>query len=119
MSSAHPGFKAVQSKIAKSGVGKAAAGAILANATRHASAAAKRANPRLNRVKGKAHGGMIVPHDVQVSGRSQAAAHSTEENPNQKHGITGEHKHHLLENVGSRSVKKSDVAERHVSGGVL
>jgi len=51
----HPGFKAVQSKIAKKqGVSKKAAGAILASATRKASAAAKRKNPRLNKVKGKA-----------------------------------------------------------------
>jgi len=50
---AHPGFKAVQSKIAsRSGVGKERAGAILAAATRRASPAAKRANPRLKRVKG-------------------------------------------------------------------
>jgi hypothetical protein len=49
----HPGFKAVQSKIAaKSGVGKERAGAILAASTRRASPAAKRANPRLKRVKG-------------------------------------------------------------------
>ncbi len=51
---AHPGFKAVQSKIAKSGYGKKAAGAILANATRHASKAAKAKNPKLAKVKGKA-----------------------------------------------------------------
>jgi hypothetical protein len=49
---AHPGFKAVQAKIAaKSGVSKAAAGAILAASTRKASAKAKAANPRLKRVK--------------------------------------------------------------------
>lgn len=48
----HPGFKAVQNKIArKQGVSKKAAGAILASATRKASAAAKRKNPRLKRVK--------------------------------------------------------------------
>lgn len=52
MAKAHPGFKAVQSKIAKSGYSKKAAGAILANATRNASASAKKKNPRLNRVKG-------------------------------------------------------------------
>ena len=52
MKKAHPGFKAVQSKIAeKSGVSKKAAGAILAASTRKASASAKKANPRLNRVK--------------------------------------------------------------------
>lgn len=52
--SAHPGFKAVQAKIAKKqGVSKQAAGAILASATRKASAAAKKANPRLKKVRGK------------------------------------------------------------------
>jgi len=49
--SAHPGFKAAQAKIAKR-YGSKAAGAILASATRHSSAAAKKANPRLKRVKG-------------------------------------------------------------------
>lgn len=50
---AHPGFKAVQSSIAaKQGISKQAAGAILASSTRKASAKAKRANPRLKRVKG-------------------------------------------------------------------
>lgn len=49
----HPGFKAVQAKIAaKSGVSKGRAGAILASATRNASSAAKKANPNLKRVKG-------------------------------------------------------------------
>ena len=52
-SKAHPGFAAVQNKIQKEGYSKASAGAILANATRNASPAAKKANPRLNRVKGK------------------------------------------------------------------
>jgi hypothetical protein len=50
--STHPGFKAVQSKIAaKQGVSKQAAGAILASSTRKASAKAKAKNPRLKRVK--------------------------------------------------------------------
>jgi len=49
----HPGFKAVQGKIAKKeGVSEKAAGAILAASTRKASAKAKKANPRLKRVKG-------------------------------------------------------------------
>lgn len=49
----HPGFKAVQNKIAaKQGVSKKAAGAILAAASRGASAAAKKKNPRLKRVSG-------------------------------------------------------------------
>lgn len=53
MAKSHPGFKAVQAKIAsKEGVGKKAAGAILASATRKASASAKRANPNLKKVKG-------------------------------------------------------------------
>jgi hypothetical protein len=47
----HPGFAAVQAKIAKSGYSKKSAGAILASATRKASPQAKRANPRLNKVK--------------------------------------------------------------------
>lgn len=53
MSKAHPGFKAVASKIAaKEGISKEHAGAILAHSTRHASKAAKKANPHLKRVKG-------------------------------------------------------------------
>lgn len=52
MSKKHPGFKSVQSLIAKKeGISKKSAGAILANSTRHASKAAKKANPRLNKVK--------------------------------------------------------------------
>ena len=46
----HPGFKAVRGEIAKR-YGMKAAGAILASRTRGASAAAKKANPRLKRVK--------------------------------------------------------------------
>lgn len=56
----HPGFKAVQSKIQSEGYSKKAAGAILANATRKASPAAKKANPRLKKVKGN-HGTMNTP----------------------------------------------------------
>jgi hypothetical protein len=53
MSKKHPGFKSVQASIAKrEGVSKDRAGAILAAATRRDSAGAKRANPRLKRVKG-------------------------------------------------------------------
>ena len=49
---AHPGFKAVASKIAaKEGVSKQEAGAMLAASTRKASAKAKKANPKLKRVK--------------------------------------------------------------------
>jgi len=51
-SKAHLGFKAVQNKIAaKQGVSKKAAGTILAASSRGASKAAKKANPRLKRVK--------------------------------------------------------------------
>ena len=46
----HPGFKAVQKKIAKK-YGMKAAGAILASATRRANKSAKRKNPRLKKVK--------------------------------------------------------------------
>ena len=48
------GFKAAQNSIAsKEGVSKKSAGAILASATRGASAKAKKENPNLNRIKGK------------------------------------------------------------------
>lgn len=53
MAKAHPGFKAVQSQIAKrEGISKDRAGAILAASSRNASAKAKKANPALRRVKG-------------------------------------------------------------------
>ena len=49
----HPGFAAVQSSISKrEGISADRAGAILASASRGASKAAKKANPRLRRVKG-------------------------------------------------------------------
>jgi hypothetical protein len=48
----HPGFAAVRKKIQSEGYSKKSAGAILASASRHASKGAKKANPRLNRVKG-------------------------------------------------------------------
>lgn len=50
---AHPGFEAVENKIAKKqGVSKERAGAILAASTRKASAGAEKKNPRLKKVKG-------------------------------------------------------------------
>ena len=49
--SSHPGFKAVAAKIGKE-KGIRNPGAVLAAATRKASPAAKKANPRLKRVKG-------------------------------------------------------------------
>lgn len=53
MATKHPGFKAVQKSIArKEGVSMKAAGAILAASTRRASPAAKRANPKLRKVRG-------------------------------------------------------------------
>ena len=49
----HVGFKSAQRSIAhKEGVSMKAAGAILASATRNASPAAKRANPKLRKVRG-------------------------------------------------------------------
>ena len=48
----HPGFKAVQSKIAKK-YGMKAAGAILASKTRGASEKAKKKNPRVEEGQGK------------------------------------------------------------------
>lgn len=53
MASAHPGFKAVQEKIAaKEGLSMKRAGAILASSSRRASAATKAKNPRLRKVRG-------------------------------------------------------------------
>jgi hypothetical protein len=53
-SKSHPGFQVIQKKIAKKeGVSMKSAGAILASASRNASKKAKKANPRLKRVKGK------------------------------------------------------------------
>lgn len=49
--SGHPGFKAVQAKVAKK-YGKKAAGAIVASAARKASKKAKSKNPRLKKVRG-------------------------------------------------------------------
>ena len=50
---AHPGFEAVANRIAKKeGVPKKRARAMLAAGTRRAGSKARRANPRLNRVKG-------------------------------------------------------------------
>lgn len=50
----HPGFKAVQAKIAKKeGISEDRAGAILASSGRKASPAAKKANPNLKKIKGK------------------------------------------------------------------
>lgn len=52
MSKTHPGFKKVQNQIAKKlGISPKRAGAILAKRTRSASPSAKKANPRLKRVK--------------------------------------------------------------------
>lgn len=52
-SKGHPGFKAEAASIEKrEGVSEQSAGAILASATRNASASARRANPRLIRVRG-------------------------------------------------------------------
>lgn len=48
----HPGFAAIQSKIAaKEGVSPKVAGAILAKSTRGASKSAKKVNPKLKKVK--------------------------------------------------------------------
>jgi hypothetical protein len=50
----HPGFEKAQEAIAKKqGISKERAGAILASGARNASSAAKKANPKLKKVKGK------------------------------------------------------------------
>ena len=51
MAAAHPGFRGAQRQIeSREGVSSAAAGRILGAGARNASPAAKRRNPRLNRV---------------------------------------------------------------------
>lgn len=50
MAKKHPGFKAVEAKIAQNPKIRNP-GAVLAASTRNASSAAKKANPRLKRVK--------------------------------------------------------------------
>lgn len=52
MKKSHPGFKAVKKKIQSEGYSPDSAGAILASATRKASAKAKKKNPKLKKVKG-------------------------------------------------------------------
>ena len=53
-SAKHPGFRAVQAKVAKSeGISSSRAGAIIAASSRGASKAAHKANSRLSKVKGK------------------------------------------------------------------
>lgn len=53
MKAKHPGFKGIQKRIADQyGGDMKKAGAILAASTRNASPAAKKANPRLRKVKG-------------------------------------------------------------------
>ena len=61
MAGKHPGFAAVQKKIAGQGHSMASAGAILAAASRGASKSAKKSNPRLNKVKGQMHEGGTIP----------------------------------------------------------
>lgn len=71
----HPGFKAVQKKIAaRSGVSMQAAGAILASSSRKASAAAKKKNPRLKRVDGpsKTRATPPTPLTVRASSRRRS-----------------------------------------------
>lgn len=53
MAKKHMGFKAAASSVSRrEGVSKKVANKIIAAGARHASAAAKKANPRLKRVKG-------------------------------------------------------------------
>lgn len=50
---AHPGFKGAVKQVEREGYSKEAAGRIIGSTKAHASAAAKRANPRLKRRGGK------------------------------------------------------------------
>lgn len=65
-------FKTVQKKIASQGHSMESAGAILADSSRNASAAAKRANPKLKRVKGGDNPAMKSPMSVE-GGKARTA----------------------------------------------
>jgi hypothetical protein len=52
-SKAHPGFKAVETRLEHNGYSKEEAGAILAEAARNSSKQAHKHNPKLNKVHGK------------------------------------------------------------------
>jgi len=61
----HPGFRAVAKKIAeRQGVSEERARAMLAAATRRASPAAKRKNPRLKKVKGRSRNRRTAGHQT-------------------------------------------------------
>lgn len=65
----HPGFKAIQQKIARK-YGMKSAGAILAAASRRSSTRAKRLNPRLKRVRmKKVHRKRKVNYDPKMRGK--------------------------------------------------
>lgn len=49
----HVGFKGAEKKVESEGYSKKSAGAIVASASRNASAKEHKANPKLNKVKGK------------------------------------------------------------------
>lgn len=73
MSKAHPGFSAVQNKISKKeGISKDRAGAILAASSRGASKGAKKANPRLKRVKG----GNSIAGPMKAKGLTEGPRHN-------------------------------------------
>ena len=85
MAKAHPGFQAVQAKIAKrQGISKERAGAILAASTRRASPAAKKANPNLKHVKGNT-GTLHTPqypefkkHTDMINSHAKGMCHDTD-----------------------------------------
>lgn len=73
MSKAHPGFKgAVASVQHKEGLSHEAAERVIGYGKAHASAAARKKNPRLNRVGGEKHRG----HAYHAARRREHDAHS-------------------------------------------
>lgn len=73
MAKAHPGFQNVANKISKKeGISKDRAGAILAASSRGASKGAKKANPRLKRVKG----GNSVAGPMKAKGLTEGPKHN-------------------------------------------
>lgn len=65
-------FKSVQKKIAGEGHSMESAGAILANASRNASASAKKKNPKLKRVKG----GNSIAGPMKAKGLTEGPKHN-------------------------------------------
>lgn len=96
----HPGFAAVQKHIEGEGYSKEAAGAILANSSRHASKKAKEKNPRLNRVS--------HPHEAHHAEAARKHAEAAHEHSKAAHEHSLAALHHA--SAAGPATKKYDFA---------